>query len=318
MGLVGGAVVWPGAAWGQGRPKRVIGVLGAGTALEPSQFGAFRRGLAESGYVDGQHVTMEFRSARGDYDRLPALAAELVERRVDVIAAIAPPAALAAKGATATISIVFSVGVDPVAAGLVASLGRPGGNATGIALLQYALGAKRLEVLLELAPPGTPLAMLLNPDSPDATPELQEVQAVAQAHGRALQLARATTASEIEAALAGLDRTRIGGLLVATDPFLLSQRRLIVAHAARLRVPTVYPFREFLGEGGLVSLGASLPAVRRQAGQYTAKILDGVRPAELPVMRPTTFELAVNLKTARALGLTIPPSVLVRADDIVE
>jgi ABC-type uncharacterized transport system substrate-binding protein len=318
--LLGGAAVeWPLAARAQQQAMPVIGFLSALSEKQAShQMLMFRRGLNEVGFVEGQNVVVDYRWADGEYDRLPAMAAELVRRPVTIIVAQAPPAALAARAMTTTIPIVFVVGFDPIAAGLVASFNRPGGNATGMTLITGPLGQKRLELLRELAPKATVIAMLVNPISPDAVPEIRDVQATAQAIGLQLKMFNASTPSELNAAFAAIAEQRPDALLVGSDPFLLLRREELVALTARLRIPAVYPFREFAAAGGLVSYGTNIANAYRQAGIYAGRILKGAIPADLPVMQPTTFELVINLKTAKTLGLDIPPTLHARSDEVIE
>jgi putative ABC transport system substrate-binding protein len=274
--------------------------------------------LSEVGYLEGRNIAIDFRWAEGQYERLPGMARELVSRRVSIILAQAPPAALAAKAATAEIPIVFVVGFDPIGAGLVASLNRPGGNATGMTLISATLGQKRLEVVRELLPKASVVALLVNPLSPDTGPEIASVQLGAQALGLQLAMFNASTPNEIETAFIALADRRPDALLVGTDPFLLNRRDDIVARTASLKIPAIYPFRDYVSSGGLISYGTNVANSYRQAGIYTGRILKGDKPADLPVMQPTVFELVVNLKTAKTLGLTIPPTLLARADEVIE
>jgi putative ABC transport system substrate-binding protein len=319
--LLGGtAVAWPLAAHAQQQPAMpVIGYLGgtsAGTSA-PS-LAAFRQGLEESGYVEGGNVAIELRWAEGQYDRLPAFAAELVSRQVAVIYAGSLPAALAAKGETSTIPIVFVMGADPVKLGVVVSLNRPGGNVTGISLYYGALGAKRLELLRDLIPPASTIAIISNPTNPNAEDHLSDVQAAGSAIGQQTEVFHASSETQIDTAFSDIVRRKEGGLLVADDPFFDVRRSQIVALASRHVIPTIYYTREFAEVGGLVSYGSSRSDNNRQAGIYVGRILKGAVPADLPVMQPTKFELVINLKTAKALGLTVPPTLITRADEVIE
>ena len=320
FGYLGTATFWPLIARAQQSQLPVIGFLATGSA-EPYRalVAAFREGLREAGYVEGENVSIAYRWAEGHYDRLAALTTDLVERKVTVIAAIGGNAPeLAAKAATKTIPIVFASGGDPVRAGLVASLNRPGGNVTGIASLFSALVPKRLEVLFELAPKAKTIGVLVNPDYPDSDVQLRELQEAERSAKQRLQIGRATTSDEIDSALAALAQRPVDALLIANDPFLLSRRNQIVAFAARRALPAIYFDREFTSAGGLISYGPNLATVMRQAGVYTGRVLKGAKPVDLPVMQPTNFELVINLKTAKALGLTVPQSLLVRADEVIE
>jgi putative ABC transport system substrate-binding protein len=321
--VAGAMAAWPLAARAQQQQQAmpVIGVLYAGSASADTGpfMSAFRQGLREAGYVEGRNVAMEFRWADGDYDRLLTLAAELVTRKVDLIMANSPPAALAAKRATSTIPIVFRGGADPVADGLVASLARPGGNLTGVATAATdELTTKRFALLAELVPRARFVALLVNPNSPNAERTARDVQEAARTNGLELHVLRARSESEIDAAFAALVQLHAGALVVAADPFLSSRREQIVALASRTAVPAIYSWREFAALGGLISYGPSLTVAFHLAGAYAGKILKGAKPADLPVQQPTTFELVINLKTAKALGLSVPRSLLARADEVIE
>jgi putative ABC transport system substrate-binding protein len=317
--LLGGAVAVPVAARGQQSSMPVVGFLSAvSEAATVKHQVQFRRGLRETGFVPGQNVAIEYRWAEGQYDRLPGMAADLVRRKVDVIVTQAPPAALAARTATTTIPIVFAVGIDPVAAGLVESFNRPDGNATGSTLISGPLGQKRLEILRELVPKAKVVAMVVNPFSPDAPPEIRDVQAAARANGLQLRLLNASTAAELDAAFAALEAQRPDALLVGGDPFFLVQSRMIIERIERAGLVAVHAFREFTELGGLVSYGTSIANTYRQVGIYVGRILKGAKPADLPVLQPTTFELVINVKTATAQGIDIPPSLHARSDEVIE
>ena len=320
--LLGGAAtastIWTSRPSAQQKAIPLMGLLSAGAPDLSARVVAFRQGLSETGYVGGKNLEIETRYAEGRLDRLPALAADLVGRKVDVIVAVADPAAHAAKNATSTIPIIFIAGDDPVRQGLVASLARAGGNLTGVNLLTRELHTKRLELLSELVPQAKVIALLVNPTIPASERMMPAVQEAAQANGVQLLVLKASTESEINAAFASLVHRQAGALIVSSDAFFFSRREQIVALASDLSVPAIYEARDFATAGGLISYGASLTAIYRQAGIYTGKILKGAKPADLPVLQPTTFELVINLKTANALGLTIPPSILSRADEVIE
>ena len=319
--LLGGAAVsWPLAARAQPSAKPVIGFLHSGTAEQnANRLVGFRKGLSDSGFVENQNLAIEYRWAGGQNDRLPELAADLVQRQVAVLVAVSSqPATLAAKAATGTIPIVFTWPGDPVAAGLVASLNRPGGNATGIGTLNDELAAKRLGLLRELVPKASPISVLFNPADPSAEAMSRDLQARARALGVQLQLLYAGTDRDIDEAFATLASKSGGAVLVNADPFFFIRRAQITALAARHAVPAVYYDREFAVSGGLMTYGTDLPSAWGQAGHYVARILKGEKPAELPVAQPTKFQLVINLKTAKALGLDLPSNLLFTADEVIE
>jgi putative tryptophan/tyrosine transport system substrate-binding protein len=318
--ILGGAVaVWPLAARAQQRAMPVIGFLNAASldGYRP-MVAAFRQGLNGAGYVEGRNVDIEFRWAESQYDRLPALAAELIDRKVAVIVATSTPAAFAAKAATTTVPIVFAVGFDPVEHGLVASLSRPGGNVTGATQLNVEVGPKRLELAHEVVPAATAMALLLNPTNPNVENVFQVLQGAARTLGLQLHNLRAGNEREIDDAFATLIRLRAGALVIGSDPFFNAQYQRLATLALRNAVPTIYQLREFATAGGLMSYGASIADSYRTAGVYTGRILKGEKPADLPVQQSTRVELILNLKTAKTLGLEIPTPLLARADEVIE
>ncbi len=317
--LLGGtAVAWPLAASGQQPAIPVIGFLSAASSdTNADRMREFRQGLKDTGYVEGENVALEYRWAEGQFDRLPALAAELVRRQVAVIAAVGNSAAVAAKAATTAIPIVFNVGDDPVRLGLVASLARPGGNLTGINIFTTELVAKRLELLREMVPAATRVAVLVSPHNASSESTVRDTAAAARAMGLQVQVLNADTSGEIDAAFA-LARERSDALFVDPNPFFTSRRVHLVNLASRLAVPAIYFDRAFAEIGGLMSYGASLTDSYRQGGVYTARILKGTKPADLPVLQSSKFELVINHQTARMLGLTVPPTLIAIADEVIE
>jgi putative ABC transport system substrate-binding protein len=321
ISLVGGsAVAWPLVARAQQPTMPVIGFMSARSPAEAaSDLAAFRQGLGQAGYFEGKNVAIEYRWAEGHYDRLPGMAAELVARQVAVIAATGgEPSGLAAKAATATIPIVCSLGGDPVEAGLVDSLNRPGGNITGVTLMAQEMGPKRLEFAHQLVPNGNAFAALVNPKFPLGLAEARDMEVAARSLGLQFAVLDASTQSEIDAAFAGFVRHKVDALLINTDPFLLGQREQIVQLAARTNVPAMYFLRDFVDAGGLMSYGPKVANNLRQVGIYVGRILKGEKVSELPFVLPTRFDLVINLRTARALGLEIPTILLIRADDVIE
>jgi putative tryptophan/tyrosine transport system substrate-binding protein len=320
IALLGGSVAWPLTAPAQPTAIPIIGFLSSRSPAESAtEVAGFRRGLAKAGYAEHQNVAIEYRWAENRYERLPALAADLVDRRVSVIAAVGGPvSALAVKTATATIPFVFISGVDPVKLGLVTSFAKPGGNATGVNLFITAVESKRLGLLHELVPAARRIAVIVNPNSPELDSQLNDVHTAARAIALELQIARAGTQTELDAAFAELARGEAQCLLVAGDPFFSSERERIVALSARYMIPAIYEARGYAMAGGLMSYGPDLAEMYRQVGVYTGQILKGIKPADLPVIQPTTLELVINLKTALALGLNIPATLLALADDVIE
>jgi putative ABC transport system substrate-binding protein len=318
--LGGAAAAWPLSARAQQSAMPVIGFLSARSPEDSVHLlEAFRRGLKEGGFVEGDNVAIEFRWARGDYSRPPALAADLVSRHVAVIVAVGgEPSALAAKAATATIPIVFGIGWDPVQLGLVESLNRPGGNATGVTLLTKLMEPKRLGLLRDLTPGVDVIGALFNPNFQAAALQLQQIEEAARAVGQRIVVARASSDEAMEAAFASLVREGARALLVTGDPYFDTRLDRIVAFAARQRLPAIYQFREYAVAGGLLSYGVSITDAYRQYGAYTARILKGAKPAELPVHQPTKFELVINGKTAKALGLKLSDNLLTLADEVIE
>ena len=305
------------------RAQKTVPVIGFLNSASPEAYSpmvaAFRVGLRESGYEDGRNVTIEYRWAEGHYDRLPAMAAELVAEKVAVILASGSAApALAAKTVTTEITIVFASGSDPVGTGLVASLNRPGGNITGISIILTSLVPKRLELLYLLVPGTARLGALINPNYPEADFQKRELEEAAAAVHKPIEIVSAGTPTEIDAAFAGLAAHGIGALLVGNDPYFVTRAEQFAALGARHKIPAIYSDRSYVDSGGLMSYGPSLAEAFRESGIYTARVLDGAKPADLPVMQPTKFELVINLKTAKALGLTVPQSILARADEVID
>ena len=315
--IVGSAAAWPLTARAQQQAMSVIGLLTA-TSLNFDQLKSIQKGFEESGYVEGRNLAIVYRSADSQYDRLPMLAADLVDRKVSVILAIGGPIpARAAKAATGKIPIIFSYGGDPVSDGLVASLNRPGGNVTGVTFIGTTLTTKKLELLLEIAP-GVTDALLVNPAGSLAEIQIKDTKEAVQKLGQRFHVANASSQGEIDLVFAAISQSKVGALVVGTDPIFAASRGQLIALAARYKIPAIYNIREYSEAGGLMSYGGSLTDAGRQAAVYVSRILKGEKPADLPVVQPTIFELTINLKTAKALSLTVPPQLLARADNVIE
>jgi len=319
-GLAGAAVVWPLAAWAQQQALPVVGYLNllGSEGLGAVTAAAFRKGLSETGYIVGRNVAIEYRWVAGQYDRYPALAADLVRRGVAVIFANGPPGVRAAQAATATIPIVFTMGEDPVKEGIVASLNRPGGNVTGFSDFDNQLAGKRLSLLRHAVPKAAVFGLLVNPTNPNAESDIKDAQAAADALAWELRVLTASTERELEAAFVAMVREKVGALLVVVDIFFIDHRDQIIGLAARHAIPAIYERREYATDGGLMSYGVDRVEPYRQAGIYVGRILKGEKPSDLPVQQSTRFEFVINLKTAKALGFEIPPGVLAIADAVIE
>ena len=317
--LLGGAAVgWPLAARAQQAAMAVVGLL-SGAQLDDRLIGAIRQGLKDAGYIEGRNIAIKYRSADGRFDRLPALAAELVADPVAaIVAVLSPAAATAAKAATATIPIVFAIGADPVDLGLVSSLNHPGGNVTGVTFFINSLGAKRLELLRELIPNATVIGFVINPRNPTSESQTRDVQAAARTLGVELLILNASSERDIDAAFASVVQQRVNAVMVGADAFFLSRRDQLVGLAAHHALPAIYYLREFAVVGGLISYGTSITDGFRLAGRYAARVLKGEKPADLPIQQTVKFELAINLKTAKALGLAVPPTMQIAADEVIE
>jgi putative ABC transport system substrate-binding protein len=317
--LGGAAAAWPLVARGQQANVPVVGYLSSSSEREYAHLTAvFLKGLAERGYVEGRNVAVEYRWADGDYKRLPALAADLVKRKVSIIVAHGPAAAKAAKAATVNIPIVFTSGDDPVRTGLVSSIARPGGNVTGVTMVVSLVLTKRVEMLHELVPKASIMAALVNPNSTLAEVDRQEASTAARVLGLEMHVLEAASEPDFDRAFATMNERRVGALVIGADPFYNSRRNKLVTLAARYNIPTIYPFREFPAAGGLMSYGTTLAFAYHTSGVYAAQILQGAKPGDLPVQQPVKFELVINLTTAKALGLDVPFQFQQRADEIIE
>jgi len=319
VAVLGSAVVaWPQATHAQQRAMSFIGLLTAAN-LNFDQFKSIQKGFNETGYVEGRNLAIIYRSADSQFDRLSMLAADLVDRKVSVILAIGGPVpARAAKAATSEIPIVFAYGGDPVSDGLVASLNRPGRNVTGVTFIGAMLTAKKLELLREIAPGVTDIGLLINPAGTLAETQIKDMKAAVQGFGQRLHVANVSSQGEFDAAFTAIGQLKVGALVVGTDPIFAGSRGQLIALAARYKIPAIYNTREYAKAGGLMSYGGSLTDAWRQAAVYVGRILKGQKPADLPVLQPTKFELVINLKTAKAIGLTVPPTLLARADEVIE
>lgn len=318
LGALGGAAAWPVAARAQ-QSVPAVGFLNSGAAAaHAGNVTAFRLGLSEAGYVEGRNITIEYRWAEDRYDRLSAMVADLIRRRVAVIAATTTPAPPVAKAATSTIPIVFVTGADPVKAGLVTSLNRPSGNVTGITALAEEVGPKRLELLHDVVPTATTVVLLINPTDRNAETQSRAIEAAARTLGIKIHTLQASTANDLDNVFTAIARLRAGALLISADPFFTSHSKELAELTVRHGVPAIFRFREFTLAGGLMSYGSSLTDVYRLAGVYTGRILKGEKPADLPVQQSTKVELFINLKTAKSLGLTVPAALVARADEVIE
>jgi putative ABC transport system substrate-binding protein len=318
--LIGGAAVWPFTAQAQQSALPVVGWMSSSTdSTSVHLVAAFKRGLSEAGYVEGQTVSIEYRWAEGHYDRLPMIASELVRSQITALVAVGGTVvALAAKAATSTVPIIFVIGDDPVKAGLIGSLNRPGGNMTGVTLISAALSAKRIELLRDLKPDASTLGILINPANPNAAFDTQQAQTAIHSLGKQIVVLHAASEQALNVAFDRSAQASVEALVVSNDAFFTTQREQITALAARYAIPAIYAYREYVDAGGLISYGPSFVEIYRQVGGYTGRVLHGEKPIDLPVMQPTKFELVINLKTAKALGIKIPQGLLVAADEVIE